>query len=117
MGLYVAEGIFILACAGIVYLLARAYPVAREQAQQEEQESKRFHISSETIYAWDKKILTSLEKGLRRVRVAILKVDHAVSQKLDSVKKKTEAHEKNSLHVFAELEKKDEKEEETTDAE
>lgn len=117
MGLYIAEGIFILACAAIIYLLARAYPVAREQAEQAEQESKRFRISSETIYAWDKKILTFLEKGLRRIRVAILKIDHVVSQKLDSVKKKTEAREKSSLHVFAELEKKDEKENDVSDAE
>ena len=105
MGLYIAEGICILSCAGIVYLLVRAYPVAREYEKQIQSEEKRFHISPDTVYAWDKKILILLEKGLRKARVLLLKVDHTVSKKIDSVKKKSEAHEKSS-NVFEELEKK-----------
>jgi len=105
MGLYIAEGIAIIALVGIVYLMVRTYPMVREEKNAQQVE-KRLAISSDTIYAWDKKILTFLEKGLRKSRVAILKVDHAVSQKLDTVKKKSEAHEKSSAGIFAELEKK-----------
>ena len=108
MWLYIAKGIFIIALSGIVYLMIRTYPLVREQQEAEDALTKKSRVTSDTIYAFDKKILVFIEKGLRKARVAILKIDHAVSKKIDGVKKKSEAREKNSLEVFAELEKKNE---------
>ncbi|MFA7201531.1 MAG: hypothetical protein WC099_00815 [Candidatus Paceibacterota bacterium] len=107
MWLYITKGIFVVALAGIIYLIIRTYPLVQEEQEQEESTTKKPQGASDTMYELDKKILVFIEKGLRKARVAILKVDHAVSQKLDTVKKKSRAHEKNSLEVFTELEKKD----------
>ncbi len=116
MWLYIAKGIFVAALAGIVYLIIRTYPLVQEQQQEEERATKKSHTTGDAIYALDKKILVYIEKGLRKARVALLKIDHLVSQKLDGVKKKSQAHEKNSREVFAELEKK-EGTEDSTDTE
>lgn len=107
MWLYITKGIFVVALAGIAYLMIRTYPLVKEQQEDEERATKKSHTTGDAIYALDKKILLVIEKGLRKIRVAVLKIDHMVSQKLDGVKKKSQAHEKDSREIFAELEKKD----------
>ena len=84
---FVSEMLMMVSAGAVVYLIARAMPRVSDEEPNAARPSGAPHPFIVYVERVDERILSFAEKLLRRARVVLLKLDNAVTTKLNRFKK------------------------------
>lgn len=100
---YILEIFFFISAGIVLYLLMSKLPVVEGMDEQERR--RRNSVLHEKIARIaDEKFLLGMMKFLRRARLVILKIDNAVVQNLEKMKKKAEEqNQEKKINILKEM--------------